>query len=138
MSVKIRICASVDASADEVWEAWTKPEHITNWNFASDDWHCPSVENDLRIGGKFSWRMETKDGSTGFDFEGIYKDVILNEKIKYGLEDGREVMIEFTKIDGHIEVAELFDTEDVNTAEQQRQGWQAILNNFKNYVESMS
>lgn len=105
------------------------------WNNASDDWHTPHAENDLRVGGKFLSRMEAKDGSFGFDFGGIYSEVKPFEKIKYGLEDGREVETTFAKNGENTEITTTFDAENENPIEMQQNGWQAILNNFKKYVE---
>jgi uncharacterized protein YndB with AHSA1/START domain len=127
----------VNAPIDKVWECWTHPEHIVNWNFASADWHAPKAENDLRPGGSFTSRMEAKDGSYGFDFEGVYDDVIINNLISYTLGDGRTVVIKFTNTGNETHIAESFEAEDVNPEEMQRDGWQAILNNFKKYAENV-
>ena len=118
-----------------VWENWTEPQHITKWNNASDDWHTPHAENDLRVGGKFLSRMEAKDGSFGFDFEGIYDEIRTMKYIEYHLEDGRQVKIHFISDDHSTKVIETFDAETINPIEMQRQGWQAILDNFKKYTE---
>jgi uncharacterized protein YndB with AHSA1/START domain len=126
----------VNAPVEKVWEFWTKPEHITKWNAASDDWHTTRAENNLRIGGKFLSRMEAKDGSFGFDFEGIYTDVITHEKISYTLLDDRKVTITFTQTENGVQIIETFEAETENTLELQKLGWQAILNNFKKYVEN--
>ncbi|MBP6550700.1 MAG: SRPBCC family protein [Flavobacterium sp.] len=126
----------VNASIEKVWTFWTKPEHITKWNAASDDWHTTRAENDLRIGGKFLSRMEAKDGSFGFDFEGVYIDVIINGKISYTLLDDRKVTITFSQTENGIQITETFEAENQNPLELQKLGWQAILNNFKNYVEN--
>jgi len=125
----------VNAIIEKVWEFWTKPEHITKWNHASDDWHTPRAENDLQIGGKFLSRMEAKDGRFGFDFEGIYDEVLTNEKISYTLLDDRKVSITFLPTENGVQVTETFEAETMNTLELQKMGWQAILNNFKKYVE---
>lgn len=132
---KISIEADVNSSISKVWEHWTEPKHITQWNNASDDWHTPHAENDLRIGGKFLSRMEAKDGSFGFDFEGVYSEVIPFKKIKYYLEDGRQVETTFTENSGTTKISTIFDPENENPIEMQKEGWQAILNNFKKYVE---
>lgn len=134
-TVKVTISAVINAPVEKVWEYWTEPEHITKWNNASDDWHTPFAENDLRPGGKFLSRMEAKDGSQGFDFEGIYEDVRLYEYISYDLGDKRKVNIKFIKGEGKTEVIETFDAESTFPVEYQRSGWQAILDNFKKYVE---
>ncbi|MCO6473504.1 MAG: SRPBCC domain-containing protein, partial [Melioribacteraceae bacterium] len=109
---------------------------ITNWNFASDDWHCPSAENNLRIGGKLKSRMEAKDGTFGFDFEAVYDEVIEHEKIAFTLLDGRKVETLFEIVDGKTKVTTTFDAEEQNTVEMQRDGWQSILDNFKTYIET--
>ncbi len=133
----ITVECSVNAPINLVWEAWNQPEHITNWYFASADWHAPSAENDLRVGGKFKTRMEARDGTMGFDFEGVYTNVVANECIEYKLADDRKVKIVFTQTKDGVKVAESFDTEKENTEVLQRNGWHAILNNFKKYVESL-
>lgn len=138
MSIKITVQADVNLPVDKCWETWTTPEHITNWNFASDEWHCPSATNDLQPGGKFSWRMESKDGEMGFDYSGSYKSIEHNKEIVKNLDDGREVKITFTESGGTTSVVETFEAEDENAAELQRQGWQAILNNYKTYSESLT
>ncbi len=125
----------VNAPIDKVWEFWTKPEHIKQWNNASEDWHTTRAENDLRIGGKFLSRMEAKDGSFGFDFEGIYDAIIINKKISYTLLDDRKVTITFSPTENGVQVIETFEAENENSLELQKMGWQAILTNFKNYVE---
>ncbi|MCU0331988.1 MAG: SRPBCC family protein [Ignavibacteriaceae bacterium] len=133
---KITIEVLISSDVNKVWDRWTKPEHITKWNFASDDWHCPSAENDLRTGGKFKSRMEAKDGSFGFDFEGVYDDVINQKKIAYTMPDSRYVITNFENQNGKIKVTTTFDAENENPVEMQRAGWQSILDNFKKYVES--
>lgn len=135
-TTKITIEATISASTKKVWEFWTKPEHITKWNFASDDWHCPKAENDLRVGGKYSSRMEAKDGSFGFDFEAIYDEVIDQKKITYTMTDGRQATTDFKNLDGKTKVITTFDAEKENPVDMQREGWQSILNNFKKYTES--
>ena len=127
---------TVNAPLEKVWEAWTKPEHIMQWNHASDDWHSPRAENDLRTGGKFSARMEARDGSMGFDFSGVYDEVRNNEYIEYTMGDGRKVKVTFTAEGDKTKVIESFDAEDTHSHEMQRSGWQAILDNFKKYTES--
>ena len=134
-SKKITVETTVQAPVEKVWKYWTEPTHITKWNSASDDWHTPYAENDLRVGGKFLSRMEAKDGSFGFDFGGIYDDVILHEVIAYTLGDGRKVKITFKGKENETEVIVTFDAETENPIELQQQGWQAILDNFKKYVE---
>ncbi len=134
--VKITVRATIDATPEKVWEFWTKPEHITQWNSASDEWHTPMAENDLRAGGQFKSRMEAKDGSMGFDFGGVYDEVVPHQLITYTIGDGRKVRITFANNGMETEVEETFDAENQNPAEMQQAGWQAILNNFKKYAES--
>tara|TARA_R110002050_G_scaffold285696_1_gene435468 strand:- start:142 stop:552 length:411 start_codon:yes stop_codon:yes gene_type:complete len=133
---RITVKTSVQADIDRVWKYWNKPEHITNWNFATDEWTCPKAENDLKTNGKFSWRMEAKDGSMGFYFEGTYEKIVDKELISYRMSDGRKVDVEFTQNGNEVNVSETFDAEGTNSDEMQRSGWQAILGNFKKYVES--
>jgi uncharacterized protein YndB with AHSA1/START domain len=133
---KITIAATVAADVQTVWNAWTQPEHITKWNFASDDWHCPAAENDLRVGGKFMSRMAAKDGSFSFDFEGIYDEVVENKTISYTMSDGRQATTHFENNGDSTMVTTVFDAEHENPIDLQRDGWQAILNNFKKHVET--
>ena len=134
---KVKIDITILAPVEKVWDYFNDPKHITKWNFAHESWFCPSSENDLKPGGKFNNRMEARDGSFGFDFIGIYDEVIPNERIKYHIEDGRNVEVVFEKIDGNTtEVTEIFDPEKQNSVEMQREGWYAILNNFHKYVEN--
>lgn len=130
----IKIKATVNAPVNEVWRFWTDPEHIKNWNHANDDWYTPAVQNDVRERGKFSWRMEAKDGSAGFDFEGTYTKVEKPELIKYVLDDGREVEISFEKSGNSTVIEETFEADKEHSLDMQKSGWQAILNNFKKYV----
>lgn len=132
---KVTVEAIIHAPVDKVWEYWTEPDHLTKWNSASDDWHTPFAENDLRVGGKFSSRMEAKDGSFGFDFGGIYDEVKLHEFISYTLGDGRKVEISFISQENNTKINQVFDAETENPIEMQQQGWQAILDNFKKYAE---
>ena len=134
----ISVHAKIEAPIDKVWKLWITPEDIIKWNHASDDWHSPRAENDLRVGGSFSYRMEAKDGSLGFDFYGVYDKVIIYKLIDYTLGDGRKVNIVFSILNNHTEVIETFEAEATNSIELQRGGWQAILNNFKKYVESFN
>lgn len=133
---KVKVETTVEAPPDKVWSLWTESEHIKKWNQANDDWHTTKAENDLRAGGKFSSRMEAKDGSMGFDFGGIYDKVIPNEHISYTLDDGRKVIIDFAEINNGTAITETFEPEGQNSIDMQRQGWQAILDNFKKYVEA--
>ncbi|NMO19958.1 activator of HSP90 ATPase [Pyxidicoccus fallax] len=133
---KITIEALVAAEPRKVWECWTQPEHITGWNFAIDTWQCPRASNELRVGGKYSARMEAKDGSFGFDFEAIYDEVVDQKKITYTMTDGRQATTHFERTGNQTKVTTIFDAESQNPVEMQREGWQSILNNFKRYVES--
>ena len=134
---KIKIETRIHAPIELVWNCWTSPEHIVNWNHASDDWQTTKAENDLRIGGKFMSRMEAKDGSFGFDFEGIYDRVDAHAYIEYHLADARVVQIEFKQEGSETVVMENADPETMNPLEMQVAGWQAILNNFATYVMSL-
>ncbi len=131
----ITIKTTVQKPVEEVWEIWTKPEHITKWNFASEDWLCPTAKNDLKVGGKFVYRMEAKDKSSGFDFSGIYEEVKPEEKLVYKIEDGRMVTVLFSEKDESTVIEETFEPEKENSKEMQKEGWQAILTNFKKYAE---
>lgn len=135
--VKVTVETLVNASIDKVWESWTEPKHITQWCQASDDWHAPYADNDPVTGGKFKTTMAAKDGTASFDFEGIYSNVISGELIQYEMADGRKVSISFKGENGKTQVSETFDTETMNPVEMQRAGWQAILDNFKKYTESL-
>lgn len=133
---KITVRTSINADIQKVWNYYTAPEHITQWNFALDSWHCPKAINDLIVGGRFVSRMEAKDGSAGFDFEGSYKNILFGERIEYIIGDDREVIIEFEdKGNNKIDVFITFDSEDENPIEMQQEGWQNILDNFKKHVE---
>ena len=134
---KIQIDITILAPVEKVWNFFNEPKHVTQWNFAHESWQCPSSENDLRLGGKFKHRMEAKDGSFGFDFEGFYDEIIPYEKIKYHLEDGRNVEVIFEKLDENTtKVTEIFDPETQNPVEMQRDGWYSILDNFHKHVEN--
>ncbi len=135
-TTKITIDATISADKNKVWDYWTKPEHITKWNFASEDWHCPEAENDLQPGGIYRARMEAKDGSFGFDFEAVFDQIIDKKKIAYTMTDGRKVITDFKNRGGQTTVTTTFDAETENPVDMQRDGWQAILNNFKKYVEN--
>lgn len=132
----ITVKTIIRADINKVWNSWTNSEHITKWNFANDEWCCPNAENDLKPNGKFSWRMEAKDGSAGFDFTGEYEKVIEKKLITYKMSDGRLVRIDFVENGDKVTLSETFDAEGTNSDEQQRAGWQAILENFKKYVEA--
>lgn len=132
----ITVTALVNARAEKVWKFWNDPEHITKWNCASADWHSPQAQNDLKKGGRFNIRMEAKDGSMGFDFEGTYDVVEPNEYLEYTMGDGRKVKVSFEESDGKTFISETFEAETTNPIEMQRSGWQSILDNFKKYSES--
>ncbi len=131
----IQVAATINAPVEKVWESWTNPKHIVHWNNASDDWHTPSAQNDLRKGGKFTVRMEARDKSMGFDFEGEYTRVDKHKQIDYTMTDGRKVSVVFEVVGNTTSVTETFEAENTHTIDMQREGWQAILNNFKKYVE---
>ncbi len=133
----ITVEATINATIEKVWDCWTKPEHITKWNNASDDWHTPYAENDLRIGGKFLSTMAAKDGSVSFDFWGIHTSVLPQQEISSTLGDDRKMSVKFMRTDDGTKVIETFEPENQNTLELQQQGWQAILNNLKKYTESL-
>ena len=132
----ITVSSDINAPVAKVWEYWTKPEHITQWNHASDDWHTPWAKNDPRTGGSFSARMEAKDGSMGFEFAGVYDSVIDKKTIEYTMGDGRKVNVTFTDNGSTTKVVESFEAEDTNSIEMQKGGWQAIMDNFKKYTEN--
>lgn len=132
---KITVEATIAANTKKVWDYYTNPVHIVNWNFAGDDWHCPKAENDLRVGGRCSSRMEAKDGSFGFDFNTIYEEIIDQKLIAYAMEDGRKAKIDFIDNGNSTFVSICFDPESKNPMELQKGGWQMILNNFKKYTE---
>jgi uncharacterized protein YndB with AHSA1/START domain len=134
----ITIEAVVHAPIDRVWEAWNKPEHIKYWAFASEDWEAPSAENDLRVGGQFKTRMQAKDGSAGFDFGGTYSAVEEHKLIEYDMSDGRHVKNTFEETPEGVRVVVTFDLEKENSPDFQKAGWQAILDNFKKYTESIT
>ena len=131
----LTVKATVNVPVSKVWEYWTKPEHITGWAFASPEWHTPSATNDLTVGGKFSSRMEAKDGSMGFDFWGIYDVIEENKYIEYTMGDGRKVQIHFSEEGENTTITEDFEPESQNPLEMQQMGWQAIMDNFKKYAE---
>jgi uncharacterized protein YndB with AHSA1/START domain len=135
MNDTITVETLVRAPLEKVWHDFTDPEAIVVWNTASEDWHTTHAENDLRIGGFFSSRMEAKDGSEGFDFGGVYDEVVPQERIAYTMSDGRKVTVSFVEEGDMVRVTETFDPETENTHEVQRSGWQAILDNFKKYTE---
>lgn len=133
----LTIEATIQAPIATVWKSWTTPADIMKWNSASDDWHTTKSENDLRVGGTFLSRMEAKDGSFGFDFGGTYTNIKNHELIEYTLGDGRTVSVEFTPNNDSTNIVSVFEAETQNPVEMQQGGWQAILNNFKKYTESL-
>ena len=131
----ITVEADIRASVEKVWDRYTNPQHIVKWNNASDDWHTPRAENDLRTGGRFLSRMEARDGSSGFDFTGVYTDVKLLKQINYTMDDDRKVEASFVSGGNETTLRISFEAEQTNPVEMQKEGWQSILNNFKKYVE---
>jgi len=132
----ITVETTVNAPIEKVWKVWNAPEHITKWATATDEWHTPRAENDLRVGGKFLSRMEAKDGSAGFDFVGTYDEVKQHQMIAYTMSDGRKVKVTFTGTGKSVKIVETFEAETENSLELQREGWQTILNNFKKHAEA--
>jgi uncharacterized protein YndB with AHSA1/START domain len=132
----ITIEATVKALPEAVWALWTTPEHITGWNHASPDWHTPEAENDLKEGGRFRFRMESRDGTMGFDFTGSYDEVVPHRVIRYTMDDGRKASITFTPQGNQTHISQTFEAETTHDTEMQRAGWQAILDNFKRYAEA--
>ncbi len=137
MKNTITVEALAAAPPAQVWRSLTRPEHITQWNHAADDWISPRAENDLRPGGRFNYRMEARDGKAGFDFSGTFSRIVPDRHLDYTLDDGRKVTTTLTPEAGGTKVVETFEADDVYTPEQQRQGWQAILDNLKKYAESL-
>jgi uncharacterized protein YndB with AHSA1/START domain len=135
-ATNITVETTVNAPIEKVWSYFTQPQHVKNWNNASDDWHTPRAENDLQVGGNFVYRMEAKDGSFGFDFGGTYDAVNENEYLEYTIGDGRKVKISFIPQGTSTKVVETFEAETTNSVELQRTGWQSILDNFKKYTEA--
>ncbi|MBA2613836.1 MAG: SRPBCC domain-containing protein [Bacteroidetes bacterium] len=132
----ITIDTTVKSAIEKVWNYWNEPQHIMQWCQASDDWHAPKAESDLKVGGKFTTTMAAKDGSFSFEFGGTYTKVEPNKVVEYTLGDGRKVKIIFSGSGNETKVAETFEPESENTIEIQRAGWQAILDNFKKYTEN--
>jgi uncharacterized protein YndB with AHSA1/START domain len=131
----ITVSVVVNTTRAQAWNYFTSTAHIVHWNFASPDWECPTAENDLEVGGAFKVRMQAKDGSVGFDFEGIYTEVVEGSSYTYKLADGRTIHAHFEEVEGGTKITETFDPETENSEELQRAGWQAILENFKHYTE---
>lgn len=134
--VVLKVETVIAAPVEKVWEYFSFPGHITQWCSASPDWHAPKAKNDLRTGGLFETRMEAKDGSFGFDFGGVYDEVETHKAIAYTMGDGRKVKVQFSEEGGNTSVSEEFEPEATNSHEMQQGGWQAILDNFKKYVEA--
>jgi uncharacterized protein YndB with AHSA1/START domain len=132
----IIVKSTLNVTIEKAWDFWTQPQHIMQWNNASEDWHCPKATNDLRVGGKFNYTMASKDGTMSFDFEGEYAKIENLVFIEYHIIDGRKVIVQFEKTTDGIQITESFDPENIHPEEFQQQGWQAILNNFKKYCES--
>lgn len=133
----ITIKANISKERQQVWTYYTEPAHITQWNFATDEWCCPNAENDMTIGGQYKARMEAKDSSFGFDFIAIYQEISPEVSFTYQMEDGREVKVRFEDTNQDTNVTIIFEPEDQNSLDLQKNGWQAILNNFKKYAESI-
>jgi uncharacterized protein YndB with AHSA1/START domain len=131
----ITVSVSVHASPERAWDAFTTPASIMAWNFASPDWHCPSATNDLREGGAFSYRMAARDGSFAFDFAGTFTEVSPPHRLRFGLGPEREVLVEFTPEGDRTRVSQTFTPEATHSLEQQRAGWQAILDHYQQHVE---
>lgn len=131
----IQIQQTINASIERTWDYYTSPSHIINWNFASDDWCCPSADNDLKIGGIYKARMEAKDKSFGFDFEATYTQIEPYQSFQYQIADGRLVDVKFDNVGNQTTVTIIFEAETINPIDLQQKGWQAILDNFKKYTE---
>lgn len=134
MNTRITVTTIINADITKVWDYYTKPTHIINWNFADPSWHCPNATNDMMVGGTYKARMEAKDGSFGFDFEAIYTDIIYSKEFTYSF-DGRIANVKFIERDKGTELTIEFDPETENPFDLQKSGWQAILDNFKEYTE---
>lgn len=133
---KVTVQATVNADSKKAWDYYMQPKHITQWNFADPSWHCPSAENDARVGGTYRARMEAKDQSFGFDFEAVYTEMSPGKSFTYKMGDGRMADVRFEDKAGKTEVTVNFDAENQNPVEMQKGGWQAILNSYKNYTEN--
>lgn len=136
MKEAITVEIIINVEREKVWDFFNDPKHIVKWNHASDDWHSPRAENNLRVGGKFNNRMQAKDGSEGFDFTGTYTEVVAPERLAYTMDDGRTAAVTFEEMGNSTYVKTVFDPEGENSIELQKGGWQAILDNFKKYAES--
>ena len=135
MTQPIIVTTDIQAQLPVVWERWTNPAHVVHWNFASADWHCPGAESDFRNGGSFHYTMSARDGSFSFVLSGTFEEIVDGRSITLRLEDGRQVTTRFETADGKTRVIEAFEPETMNPEDLQRQGWQAILDNFRAYAE---
>jgi uncharacterized protein YndB with AHSA1/START domain len=135
-TMKIEVQTTVSTDIKKTWDFYTNPQHIVNWNFASDDWQCPQAENDLRVGGKYRATMEAKDGSSAFDFEAVYTEISSGEKFSFTMTDGRQVDVVFNSVRDKTTVTVTFDPEQENNIKLQKEGWQAILDSFKRYADA--
>ncbi len=126
----------INKPVNDCWSIWTSPNHIINWNFATPEWHCPSAEHELKVGANFKYHMAAKDGNMAFDYTGSFTSIIPNQLLEYKLNDNRTVSVKFSEVNGSSKIVQTFEVEDENTIDMQRQGWQAILDNFKKYAES--
>jgi uncharacterized protein YndB with AHSA1/START domain len=135
-TMKIEVQTTVSADIKKTWDFYTNPQHIVNWNFASDDWQCSQAENDLRVGGKYRATMEAKDGSSAFDFEAVYTEILSGEKFSFTMTDGRQVDVVFNSVRDKTTVTVTFDPEQENDIKLQKEGWQAILDSFKRYADA--
>jgi uncharacterized protein YndB with AHSA1/START domain len=135
---ELLISCLIPEEVAQVWECYSNPKHVVHWNAAHESWTCPKAENDLKPGGRFNYRMEAKDGSFGFDFTGVYNEIALHEVMNYTLDDGRKVRVKFVPLAGkETQIEIVFEAESENSLELQQQGWQAILDNFRNYVVNL-
>ena len=133
----VTVQSRIDKNVENAWTLWTSPEHITQWNFASPEWHCPKAEHELSVGGKLCYHMAAKDGSMAFDYTGTFTRIEPNKLLEHALDDGRKVSVQFEDLGQHTQITEIFEVEDENSIDMQRQGWQAILDNFKRYAEGL-
>lgn len=132
---QITVKANIKAPLTMVWKCWTEPNHVQNWNFANNDWHCPTAESDFTIGGEFHYMMAAKDGSFSFDFWGTFMNIQEEKSLEIILGDGRKMTVLFEGIGEETIITEIFEPEEINSIELQKEGWQAILDNFKKYAE---
>ena len=133
----VTVQSRIDKNVENVWTLWTSPEHITQWNFASPEWHCPKAEHELSVGGTLCYHMAAKDGRMAFDYTGTFTRIEPNKLLEHALDDGRKVSVQFEDLGQHTQITETFEVEDENSIDMQRQGWQAILDNFKRYAEGL-